>query len=161
MVMVKFVAYPILGGITDTEKRWFTIETTPITDDPATWPNKAIFLPNITDQVYSRIDELPPGKNTIWVGISKDPATAWEFSIFVFAVITNQKIAHINDVRGPGSGRVAQWTIDVPDITLFTPIQEMLKTALPLMMQMMGVMVMIRMMTSLMSSMLAVFRGGF
>jgi hypothetical protein len=160
MVTVKFVAYPILGGITDTENRWFTIETTPITDDPATWPHKSLFVPNITDQVYSRINELPPGRNTIWVGISKDPATAWEFSILVFAVITNQQIARIHDVRGPGSGRVAQWTIDFPDITLFTPIQEMLKTALPLMMQMMGVIMMIRMMVSLMGGMMVSFAGG-
>jgi len=167
VVLVELSAESI--ATTDVTNRYFTIETTEITGDWDLWPNKVLLHKGTIGPFYSRQVDLPPGPNTIWVGVTNFIGT-WTFKIRAKVVSTGQVFAEIDDYHGPF---VNSYTIIVPNVagggvtsgtTPFDPsqiIQQMMENMLPPMMQMMGMMMVMNMMVSMMQGMESAFAGGF
>jgi hypothetical protein len=169
MVKVKFTARLI--STTDEYWRYFTIETKPITSDISQWTNKISVSPwDAGYDIYEKTFDLSPGSNNIWVGVNAYGGQ-WTFQITARVVATGDIIANIQDFH-PKDWIVNSYTINVPNVSdggttttggTFDPselIRQMMEKLVPAMMQMMGVVMMIRMMTSLMGSMVAAFAGG-
>jgi len=169
VVLVELSAEAV--ATTDVTNRYFTIETFEITGDWDAWPNKVLLLKGTTGPFYSRQVDLPPGPNTIWVGVTNFVGT-WTFKIRAKVVSTGQVFAEINDYHGPF---VNSYTIIVPDVpsgggggtagtTPFDPsqiIQQMMNQMLPPMMQMMSMMMVMNMMVGMIQGMTSAFAGEF
>jgi hypothetical protein len=173
VVLVELSAESV--ATTDITNRYFTIETFEITDIWALWPNKVLLLKGTIGPFYSRQVDLPPGPNTIWVGVTVlYPGVYWTFRIRAKVVATGQVFADITSTHDIDSN-VRSYTINVPNVpsgggggatgtTPFDPsqiIQQMMNQMLPPMMQMMSMMMVMNMMVSMIQGMASAFAGGF
>jgi hypothetical protein len=174
-VAVKLVPVVISAEVietTDTGCRFFTIETAPISNDPATWTHKTTVCPEAAGKgvFYKRTVGLEPGPNTINIAVFN--FGMWKFRITVKVASTGQIIATIDDVHWVTPSLVNSYTINVPDVPVLeiedtgdtdpsAIIRRMMEKMLPPMIQMMGMMMMVQMMAGMMSSMAVAFRGGF